>query len=199
VWHSEFGGGVEIVPAVADGTVVSAGESGVYAFDAESGDRRWRSRPEGLGRPAEPTVVDDTVLFGDRDVDAGRVYAVSLADGTERWRVEPGNGAVETSPAVAGSDVYVGTDEGVVHAIDRTDATVRWSAEVTPVVTTNRPTVTRNAVIVAGDSDEVISLSRSSGTERWRHEIPVASSPTVVDNTVVFGSDPGLVALEERV
>jgi outer membrane protein assembly factor BamB len=199
LWRSEFGGGLDIVPAVADGTVVSAGENGVYAFDAESGDRRWRSRPDGLGRPAEPTIVDGTVLFGEQDTETGRLYAVSLADGSEQWRVETETGSIKYSPAVAGSDVYLGTDDGVVHAIDREDRTVRWSAEVSPVVDTNRPTVTQNAVFVGTSSDEVISLSRSSGTERWRREISVVSPPTVVDNTVVLGSDSELVALEERV
>ncbi|HXG48365.1 MAG TPA: PQQ-binding-like beta-propeller repeat protein, partial [Methylomirabilota bacterium] len=60
---------------------------------------------------SSPVVAGDKVVVGSDD---GRLYVVSLKDGTELWSYEIGQ-PVGSSPAVAGDRVIVGSDDGGVY------------------------------------------------------------------------------------
>ncbi|WP_435318662.1 PQQ-binding-like beta-propeller repeat protein [Haloarchaeobius sp. TZWSO28] len=76
-------------PAVVDGTVLVTGGNQIHALDAESGDRLWRF-VVGHDHTGAPATDGERVYVG-----AKNLYALSLADGTEQWRVV--NEAVEAA------------------------------------------------------------------------------------------------------
>ncbi len=102
-------------PAVGPDAVylgaVRDGERGVTAFE-RSGDRRWFVTPgpedDLVGAITTPTVANETVYASGAD---GRLYALSTADGSERWRLDSPRGV--TTPAVAGGVVYVPSPRGL--------------------------------------------------------------------------------------
>ncbi len=59
---------------------------------------------------ASPVVVGDRVYIGSAD---GRLYALGLADGAEKWKYE-GGGGFTGSPAVADGRLVIANDKGVV-------------------------------------------------------------------------------------
>ncbi|WP_251342825.1 PQQ-binding-like beta-propeller repeat protein [Haloplanus halophilus] len=95
-WAAATSGGS--LPAVADGTVVVAGEE-LRALDAATGDRLWSSsvRPE-----SDPVVADGTVFLGSYE----GVVGVALDDGSERWSVDRGGGRTYSMPVVTPETVY---------------------------------------------------------------------------------------------
>ena len=77
--------------------------------------------------------------------DDHHLYALSCADGSERWRADL-RGRVLGSPAIVGAHLYVGgegsggTEPGALFAIDRTDGSIVWRYEVGATVWSS-PTV----------------------------------------------------------
>jgi len=104
------------LPAVADGTVVVAGEETV-ALDAATGDRRW-SAP--VRTESHPVVADGTVYLGTYE----GLVGLALDDGSERWRVDRGSGRTFSAPVVTPETVYAverpGEAPDATFALDRT-------------------------------------------------------------------------------
>jgi len=59
-------------------------------------------------------ICGDKVVVGSED---GRLYMVSLFDGTEVWSYEIGQ-PITSSPAIADGMIIIGCDNGYVYAFD---------------------------------------------------------------------------------
>jgi outer membrane protein assembly factor BamB len=103
------------LPAVADGTVVVAGESTV-AMDATTGVRRWSAPARS---EFHPVVADGTVYLGTYE----GVVALALDDGSERWQVDRGSGRTFSAPVVTPETLYAvekpGEAPDATFALDR--------------------------------------------------------------------------------
>ena len=88
-------------------------EGKVTSAKATSGPKSLRQSAEDAVRRSKfkPVVVGDKVVVGSDD---GRLYLVSLKDGSELWSYEIGQ-AVGSSPAVVDGQVIVGSDDGAVY------------------------------------------------------------------------------------
>ena len=184
-WRAETNGRVTTTPAVADGVVVG-GTNGVTAFETADGRRRWHA-DFGPTR-SSPAVRDGLVVVGGDD---GVVRALSLAEGTERWRVETG-GSVLSSPALATDTAVVGSDDGVVRALTLDDGSERWRAETGGPVRSS-PAVADGTVFVGSRDRHLYALSTEDGTERWRYELDgwVDGSPAVAHGAVFVTDQSG--------
>ncbi|HVO27535.1 MAG TPA: PQQ-binding-like beta-propeller repeat protein [Candidatus Margulisiibacteriota bacterium] len=114
----------------------------------------------------------------------------------------PGGGPVgpmQSSPALAGDRLYVGSDDGNLYAVDATSGTVVWSFP------TNGPIISSPAVaiggeepvIVVGSTDGNVYFVRDAGASAtlmttFAIGAPVRSSPALgADGTVYVGADDG--------
>ncbi|MFC4827141.1 PQQ-binding-like beta-propeller repeat protein [Halorussus aquaticus] len=179
-----------LVADEATGTVLVASESGIEAFGAANGKKRWET--DTIRPLVHAPAVYDGRVFAVGNVDgAPSLVALSLEDGAERWRSELTSGPESAAP--------VATQEGVVVADDRT------------LVAYDRETGDRHrelhsfgegedaiAQTVAADDGTVFVTSASgavavdseTGTERWRRDAPVYDPGICVGTeTVVFPID----------
>jgi len=150
-WHVGFArsGSCESVPVVRDGTVyvgrnvlvtpADANRAASYyrflvALDATTGQERWRYPSAPLGNTggaclSQPVVTADTYFA----VDGETLYAVSLANGRERWKpvevrrpVEGQVRGVEVHGLVDAGAVLVGLTSGYLIAFDKTSGQTAW-------------------------------------------------------------------------
>ncbi len=122
-----------------------------------------------------------------------------------QWRLQTG-GAVYSSPVIYDGVVYIGTNDGYLYAIDKVTGEVRWKFNAESAVGSS-PAITTAAVYFAGRDGRFYSLSRTTGKLRWSlptgPDLPLAwghesgdfilSSPTIVDENVLFGSGDGFL------
>lgn len=147
-------------PAVTDGTVVvttgiADRSSGVVrALERTTGAQRWSFELEATYRPPRSPVVSDGIVYA---AAAGRLHAVTLADGEREWTF--GTGVDETSaPAVGENTVYCSANN--VYAIDRETGAERW-----------------RHVTLAPDTSSI-------GGPEW---VPLTGTPSVTDDLVAVG------------
>jgi outer membrane protein assembly factor BamB len=171
------GGGVEAPPAVGDGVVYSAGDTGVEARGLATGERRWRVDP-GAGVSTSPVLACGAVLVSTLD---GTV-ALDRADGARLWEAAVGGGTDPgESPAVDGRDLVLGSGARLHVETGR-----RASAVDVPGLAAAGVAVADHVVVCAVNRDEgaVVSATRD-GEVRWRRDVgPVYAAPAVADGSV---------------
>jgi outer membrane protein assembly factor BamB len=149
-----------------------------------------------------PAVADGAAYIGSGD---GNVYALSLADGTERWRFPTGD-RVTFGAAISGDTVYFGSEDHHLYALDATTGAERWRVAIGP--DPGPPAVVDDVVLVNGGPQGrmyLVALDARDGAERWRlsHDASWPSAPAVADGAayIVTGANVHAVDLatgEER-
>jgi outer membrane protein assembly factor BamB len=112
---------------------------------------------------------------------------------TLKWRFTSGN-SVESSPAVAGGVVYVGSDDNKVYAVNASTGENVWNYTTGGEVHSS-PAVADGVVYVGSEDNKVYALDAGTGSKFWDFTTggEVHSSPAVADGVVYFGSDDGRV------
>lgn len=192
VWSRPLGSAYSGI-AVVDGrltTTFSDGESDyLVALDASTGAEQWRYRISDTykghdgsddGSLATPTI-DGGVVYG---LGArGRLFAVSLEDGKERWRrdlvadfgaVKPDYGFA-TTPTVIGDLLVVetGGDDGrSISAFDRETGELRWSTGDDPVRYQSPMAfdLGGETSLVAVTDRSLLGLAPETGEVLWQHQ-----------------------------
>ena len=156
-----------------------------------------------------PAIVDGTAYFGSND---HNVYAVNLADGTQRWKFKTGS-RVASSPAVYEGLVYFVSYDGNIYSIDAKTGEQRWkfssegerrfigkhlhgsdpSSEAMPDpfdFYLSSPSIVQDTVYVGSGDGNVYALDAASGALRWKFHTGdvVHASPAVANGLVYIGS-----------
>ncbi len=186
VWSRDAGkGGGELarklVPAEDGGTVYVAGREGrVTAFDADSGDRLWRT-DTGLRASAGPGVGGGVVVLGGLD---GTLVTLDADNGEELWRA-PVSSEVLSVPAISGSRVVVRCIDGRVFAFERDSGRREWiSDHNVPLLTlrgTSDPVIRAGQVILGLDDGKLVALNLSDGSPTWEADIAAREGRTELE------------------
>jgi outer membrane protein assembly factor BamB len=185
-----------------DLVIVGSGDGNIYAFDAESGEERWRAATGGRVR-ASPALGDSVIFIGSTD---GRLYALDLASGAQRWVYDTegvehnaaefgfDRKSIQSTAAVDSTRLYFGSRDGGLYAVDRSTGRLfwRWTQGTSWIV--GSPAV-RNGLVCVGGSDGqyFMCVNAATGAELWRISTGarVFSSPAVSGDVLFVGTHAG--------
>ncbi|MDQ4099518.1 MAG: PQQ-binding-like beta-propeller repeat protein [Chloroflexota bacterium] len=204
-WRVSVGARVEADLAVAGGVVyVATDEPSVVALNATDGSERWRVGFEDDEILLTPVVADELVFViaypHPTVIPEGRLHALEVGSGAERWRSN-GDYGLSFEPAVTAGVVYVTaeipqTRERALVALDAEAGRERWRlAEGLFLI--SPPSVAEETVYV-GSANGLLAVDAGTGKLGW--EVPViavTSVPVVVDGAVYVAGPDGLVAVAD--
>ncbi|MEO8450583.1 MAG: PQQ-binding-like beta-propeller repeat protein [Gemmatimonadota bacterium] len=187
-------------PVVAGKTIVIGGQDGgVYALDLTTGRLLWRAETNGRVR-ATPAVLGGMVVVGSFD---GRIYALDLATGAKRWvhhtigdtldsrKAGFDRRAVQSSAALAGGGVFVGSRDGGLYMLDAATGERRWRFTHRGSWVVGSPAVQGGrAYVGSSDGHFLQAVEAATGKEVWRLEVGsnILSSPLLIGDALIVGS-----------
>lgn len=205
MWTFKTGAPVWSSPTLVDDVIyIGSDDKNVYALDAATGGRKWAAQTGGIVR-CRPAVAEGTVYFSSDD---GFLCAVDSSTGAQKWRFDTGGGDVkrilpdavgtawdymQSSPAVSGGVVCVGSANGNVYAVDAKDGKEKWHFKTGDIVRSS-PRVAKGVVYVGSNDGFLYALDAAAGTLVWRVDThgaewkAVTPSPIIADGTVYCGS-----------
>lgn len=106
-----------------------------------------------------------------------------------RWSYQAKD-SIESSAAVDGGTVYVGSMDGFLHAIDLTTGKARWQYQAAGPIGESSPCVHGGVVFVGDLAATLHAVDAGSGKVRWtfKAEDEIKSSPNWSEDRVYFGS-----------
>jgi outer membrane protein assembly factor BamB len=190
-WEFQTGNRNWISPAVASKTVFARSDDGnLYAIDAATGEEVWTATIGWNNESSSPAVADDTVFVGGSD---GAIVALDATTGAETWRV-PAEGIVDSSAAVSGGIVYIGSGvaqgPGTIHALDAATGAERWTATLAGGLGSSVSLASGAAY--AGDRDgQLHCFDAATGETLWTVQTDdgfVVSTPAILDGVIYVGA-----------
>lgn len=192
-WRSGFGSGsgyrrrILAGPVAGGGQVFAADAFGeVSAFDATTGNRRWR-RDTGRERESDSPLGAGLALGGETLYVAtglSELLALNAADGSVRWRVDlpaPARGA----PTVADGRIFVPTVASQLVCLAAEDGRRVWTHRAAPTTTIPlglaAPAVEGEAVVAGFPSGELFALRATDGRVLWSESLAAAGTITLSD------------------
>jgi outer membrane protein assembly factor BamB len=172
-------GGVAFDPAT--GLAVFGTRDGWLHAVRADGSVAWEL--QGGGPYGPPAIAGDTVYVGSAD---GRLYAIALPTGRERWRYHGGED-LSTRPAVADGAVLVASQQDTVFAVDAASGAWRWHhrrenkrAEFT-IFGAAAVLAGPGAVYAAYSDGYAAALDPATGAARWERQVAPAGDHLDVD------------------
>jgi outer membrane protein assembly factor BamB len=153
------------IPTLVDDLVVVGTYAGkLYAFEADTGLRRWEIQISDDAIIGGVAAYEGVLYFGSAD---NRVMAIDLLTGEPIWPapVETGD-RVWGRPAVDDERVYVGSMDHAAYGLDRQSGTVVWRTDVGGAIPGD-VSLADGAVIVGCLNKQIHALDAESGTELW--------------------------------
>lgn len=209
-WKVVLGGDVSSSPAIAgEQVIVMAPDGRLLALRLADGSTSWSlaTGPDISfgedGRACDlwvssPTIAGDLIYVGGGD---GKVHAVELATGVERWAFATRH-RVRATPAVADGVVYVGSFDGHMYALDARTGALKWKFQSGDSLQSSAA-VADGLVFFGGRSLAVFALDAKTGAQQWRRPHSgswIVSSPALADGKVIIGGSDShvLEALEAK-
>jgi len=204
VWQYQAKDEILSSPAVQGGYVYASSVDGtIFSVDVATGKKAWSIEPPSIpigiavvGTGASsPVIVDDYLYIG--------CYGINLADesapgillcldarsGQKKWQFNT-DLPIESSPAVAQGNVYIGDLAGKLYCVNAQNGTKVWEFPTGDIIT-GTPAVAEGFVYIGSADSKVYCLDAQSGDKQWEFETegPVNSSPAVAGGNVYIGSD----------
>ncbi|MGI5163742.1 PQQ-binding-like beta-propeller repeat protein [Spirillospora sp. CA-253888] len=194
-WPAGLADGLPLAVAVAGGTVVWRGGSGLVGVDAALGRRLWT-----FERPVGSTFNEGYRVHG------GTVYAVAARPAKTVHVIDPRTGAARSvdvpgdmtsltdTYGTSGTTLFVGASTGgetTVLAVDLADGRVRWRFPTG--ARSVRGTADAGAVYLC-TATQIIAIDAATGRRRWTHDWSADQSRstgyplTLGDGLLFFGA-----------
>lgn len=194
-WKVDVGRGLRSEPLVYGNVVVVTGSNRlVTAIGTDAGDLYWEKRLDGSVASA-PVWRRDTLWIGE-EIEDGKLYALRLRDGDDRW--DRGLGRLAYTPLLDGNRLYVATEEGMAAAVYADEGDVLWRTRI-PRGAASTPVVAEGQVLVPSRADTLYALEPASGTIVRRLGLPggVSAPPALADGMLLLPTHQGdLVAVD---
>ncbi len=153
------------------------------------------------GYCSSPSIVNGTVYQG--SIQPNLLRAINATTGIQKWE-RPVGGSVTSSPTVCNNRVLFTCYDKKIYSVFEETGLVDWSQDLqSDVVTDGSPVVYEGKVYVGCGQGDYISpvksllfcLNETNGDIIWTFQADgqIPSSPTVVDDHVIFGSLDGNV------
>jgi outer membrane protein assembly factor BamB len=184
-WLPSEPGGPAVDPVT--GLVMVGTRDGWLHALRPDGTLAWEFRGAGPF-DAVPAIEGDTVYAGSSD---GRLYAIGLATGKERWRYDAKE-ELATRPVVAGGTVYVASLQETLFALDAGTGAWKWQhRREKPQGFTIRgaaaPAVGGGRVYAGYADGTVAALDPATGAVRWQKQVAPRGDFLDVDSLVLDG------------
>jgi eukaryotic-like serine/threonine-protein kinase len=129
-------------------------------------------------------IVNGNVYVG---TGTGELVALSLADGSLRWRYKAGESIGESSPCVANGRAFIGDLDGAVHAVDVSTGKAAWTAKTRSEIKSS-PVVTGDLVLIGSYDGGLYGYGAADGKERWiaKTENYVHGTPCIVGGPIAI-------------
>ncbi len=145
--------------------------------------------------PATPTASGNWSQFHEGVTHHGfqaseSVISVASAPTLElKWKHQTGD-RVQSSPAVVGGILYVGSWDGYLYALDASSGALKWKYKTGSMITTSGPAVVSGVVYVGAENGTVYAVNASNGSLKWKRSIggSIRSSPAVSGGTLYIGN-----------
>jgi outer membrane protein assembly factor BamB len=177
-----------------DTLFVGTARGNLYAFDRETGHRRWVFETTD-GIDATPVVTYDRVYAA---TDAGVVYALDPGTGDPTWQTEL-PAALESDLSFSDGRLYAGHASGLT-ALEGETGELEWTYETESAVVGCPAVADDGRRVYAGtEGEQVHCLEVEDGEEGWTAPTDgaVTAGPTIADSRVYVGDDRGtLLALD---
>jgi outer membrane protein assembly factor BamB len=156
------------------------GQPGLFAFDTENGEPKWDFVMPSL--ESGPAVSGQHVYAGST-LD-GTIYAVDLTSGDEIWRASIGEDLpLNSSPAVAGGNIFITTAFDGIICIDAGSGAERWRASAEHISLNSSAIVVDNSLYVVDTNFGVSAFATADGSLLWSEELTLTGQ--VVDSPIV--------------
>ncbi|MEK6248677.1 MAG: PQQ-binding-like beta-propeller repeat protein [Planctomycetales bacterium] len=175
-----------------DSVLVGSQDGSLYRFRTKDGSIVWKYTIEASGGiQCSPTLADKLAFVCGCD---GKLHVIDVDEGSTVETIEIGDPTLST-PAVAGDNVYFGTEGANVYGVDWRTAKVVWTYQNQQRRVSYRSSaaVTKELVIIGGRNKSVEAVKRDSGELAWSFPTGgrIDSSPVVVGNRIFVGSADG--------
>lgn len=134
-------------------------------------------------------VIEAGVIYvGSNNDDAsGDFFALSLADGAEKWKFHSDAG-FSSAAGLRDGKVFVGNFEGRCYCADIKDGKVLWGFDAKATVH-GGPNFYKDKVLFTSEDGSLYCLGAADGKLAWTYTIdqPLYCSPTIVENRVFLG------------
>ncbi|HEV7356962.1 MAG TPA: PQQ-binding-like beta-propeller repeat protein [Steroidobacteraceae bacterium] len=185
--------GIQSSATIADGIVYfGCRDSNLYALDALTGAKKWAYPTKGSWVISTPIAKDGALYFTTSD--SGLFLAVDAKSGVLKYSLSFHHWPMFSSPAIAGRNLYIGSNAGTVMAIDLDKHATAWTFS-TDGARTNAAALTQKdgapnyaAAFTDNFYDEMVI-----GVWKMLSIGAVLSSPVIERDMIYFGSTDGNV------
>lgn len=184
-------------PVIGGGSLFVVDTAGMlHAFDAATGNSRWRSSFQIKGDGAT-SVYGGGAAYADGRVyvttGIGEVAALDATDGKVLWKVKPA-GPLRGSPTIAFNSVFVMTQSNQLFSLNAADGVQQWnraaSVGQTGVFGVAAPAAAQGTVIAGFSTGELIAYRYENGREVWSDALARTSLSTTVGVLTDIDADP---------
>jgi outer membrane protein assembly factor BamB len=175
------------------------------AFDKRNGNVVWWSQPSELLRGTYASIPVVKVMKGERllisGTSGGEVVAMKVRTGEPAWRYQVGAKAINISPVVDGTRVYIAhgeenldtTEQGRVVCLDAGEITdgkpkLVWKVDGITVKFVS-PILHEGRLYVGDDAGRLFCMNADNGDTIWKYKFGKSSagSPVLADGKIYIG------------
>jgi outer membrane protein assembly factor BamB len=183
----------------AEGLVIFPWDNNaLYAFNAKNGKVQWIFTATPF--VATPVIQDSVVYIGGTD---GRLYALNVADGTQKWKTSPTTNAsiFTANPLIKNGVVYIGDYGGKCHAYNVSDGSTKWTYDIaSPYRNINTtPVLNGNTVYFASYDGRIYALDAGTGAGKFATPStgnPITSGMAFANGVIYVGALPKVYAFD---